>query len=105
MSGFYRFPAMAKLGEWSDGQQVAKIIDEAKEASLELSLYDHELRCHGSNSLEADEYVERYGLELLDVIHACETALRMRFDETAVLSMQEYVIEKNRKRGYYGEES
>lgn len=32
MSGFYRFPAMAKLGEWTNEGQAVKILEEADEA-------------------------------------------------------------------------
>lgn len=89
MNNFYRFPPMAKLGEWDDIDQITKIgqeLDEAREA------------CFGSSG-DAD-----YGVELMDVIHAAETALRMVFNEAEVELLRQLCIEKNRKRGYYGEE-
>ena len=40
-------------------------------------------------------------MELMDVIHAAETALRMEFDDAEVDGLREAVEEKNRERGYY----
>lgn len=45
-----------------------------------------------------------YGMELMDAIHAAETALRMEFSDAEVVGLQLKVIEKNRKRGYYGKD-
>ena len=42
-------------------------------------------------------------MELMDVIHAAETALRMEFSYEEVEALRDRVEEKNRKRGYYGE--
>ena len=44
-----------------------------------------------------------YGMELMDVIHAAETALRMEFSEDEAAELQSAVIGKNGKRGYYDE--
>ena len=41
-----------------------------------------------------------YAIELMDVIHACETALRELSDDL-VSSAKEIVICKNSERGYY----
>lgn len=89
MSGFYRFPAMKGLEEWDNADQIKKIeeeVDEAKEAYF------------GSTGELP------YGLELMDVIQAAETALRINFGEDEVEHLRQLTIEKNRKRGYYGEE-
>lgn len=43
-----------------------------------------------------------YGIELMDVIHSAETALRMEFTDQEIAQLQDSVIEKNRARGYYG---
>ncbi|MEG1246501.1 hypothetical protein [Gordonibacter sp.] len=43
-----------------------------------------------------------YVIELMDTIHACETALR-EFPESLLTDMKEAVICKNEQRGYYGE--
>lgn len=44
MSGFYRFPAMAKLGEFTNEEQAEKVWDEATEAFNALldSLWDYD---------------------------------------------------------------
>ncbi len=91
MSEFYRFPAMAGLNEWDNAQQVEKIEEEAEEAEEAKEAY------YGS-----DNEIP-YGVELMDVIHAAETALRMNFNDSEVSHLHELVIEKNRKRGYYDE--
>lgn len=45
-----------------------------------------------------------YGMELMDVIHAAETALRFDFSNDEVEQMRKDVESKNRDRGYYDEE-
>lgn len=97
MTDFYRFPAMAKLYEFNDLQQVEYIQGEAKEAMDALCSI-----LKGSfNKKFRDRKRKAYGMELMDVIHATETALRMEFTEKEVEELQRRVIEKNRKRGYY----
>ena len=44
-----------------------------------------------------------YGMELMDVIHAAGTALRMEFADHEVETLHGCVERKNRERGYYGE--
>ena len=90
MSDFYRFPAMAKLAEWENSEQIEKIDEELTEAKNAYYGVDGEIA---------------YGVELMDVIHAAETALRMNFSEAEVEHLHQLAIEKNRKRGYYGEET
>lgn len=101
MSDFYRFPAMAKLGEWTNEQQAEKVWDEAAEAfnALRDGLRDYDAGKRREEMSEADRTA--YGMELMDVIHAAETALRMEFDDAEVDCLREAVEEKNRKRGYY----
>ena len=97
MSGFYRFPAMAKLGELSAEAQAVKISEEADEAFNALcdGLWDCDTGEPRVEIGEADRTA--YGMELMDVIHAAETALRMEFRK---------VIEKNNSKGrkYYGKD-
>lgn len=88
MSEFYRFPAMAGLNEWDDAQQVEKIAEEVEEARKAYYGSDSEIP---------------YGVELMDVIHAAETALRMNFNDDEVSHLYGLAVEKNRKRGYYDE--
>lgn len=87
MTDFYRFPAMAKLKEWEAFDQIECIREEIDEAIT--AKQEHERQA--------------YGIELLDVIHATETALRMEFSEQEVKELQRRVIEKNKMRGYYDE--
>lgn len=92
MSGYsYSFPP-AKLippeGLTRAGQ-ADQIVEEAAEVYAEAALDERGLP-------------ERYIEELLDCIHACETALR-EFDPEAVGGVADAVVEKNAARGYYGD--
>lgn len=97
--GIYRFPAMAKLHEWSNGDQVLQIMDEAEETVSAYSFW-----CYGSGSGDKDADRDAYGMELMDVIHAAETALRMEFTSKEVDGLRDEVEKKNRARGYYGKD-
>lgn len=101
MSDFYRFPAMAKLGEWTNEQQAEKVWDEAAEAfnALRDGLWDYDAGKRREEMSEADRTA--YGMELMDVIHAAETALRMDFSDVEADELRAEVEDKNRKRGYY----
>ena len=94
MSDFYRFPAMARLDMWTREGQVDKILAEATEVMAEQFRLDFKA---GAERRIA------YGMELMDVIHAAETALRMEFDDGEVDVLRGCVEHKNRERGYYGE--
>lgn len=101
MSGFYRFPAMAKLGEFTNEEQAEKVWDEATEAynALRDSLWDYDTGTRREEMSDSDRTA--YGMELMDVIHAAETALRMEFDDFEVDGLRDAVEKKNRRRGYY----
>lgn len=101
MADFYRFPAMAKLDEWTNAQQMDCIKRERCEA--DDALLDYELDKPYPLPDCIEESRNNYGMELMDIIHATETALRMEFTDEEVAKLREDVIEKNRKRGYYGE--
>lgn len=105
MSGFYRFPAMARLGELTNEEQAEKVWDEAAEVfnALRDGLWDYDTWKRRDRMSDADRTA--YGMELMDVIHAAETALRMEFDGEEVDDLRDKVEEKNRVRGYYGKES
>lgn len=98
MSGFYRFPAMANLEELSSADQADKVHEE----SLEVCSAQWMLES-GKLSMRPDLSERRtaYGMELIDVIHAAETALRMEFSENEVDNLKIATIVKNIKRGYY----
>lgn len=93
----YQFPKWSgkPLDEITIGQQVAKVNFECAEL-MEVLL--------GRNNVKrtSDSLME----EAFDVIHACETLLRkiesMGYD---IGASHDKVIEKNWKRGYYGEHS
>lgn len=100
MSGFYRFPAIAASDGFSRLDQFGKLIEEVSEVeaarnALDLA-YDF---CDDRDEIEM--YRTDYGVELMDVIHAAETALSMEFDDAEVGGLRDAVEEKNRKRGYY----
>lgn len=101
MSGFYRFPAMAKICEWTSEQQAQKVLGEACEAfnALRDGLWDYDTGKRREEMIDADRTA--YGMELMDVIHAAETALRMGFSNGEVDNLRDAVEDKNRKRGYY----
>ena len=79
------FPPIDNPG-WSDLQQAEKIVEEAREAFTEARL---------GNTADMLE-------EVMDVIVACETLLRMHPEETD--AAYSAVMEKNRNRGYWKEE-
>lgn len=87
MTYFYRFPAMAKLDEYTLEKQAEKVREEA-----------HELVCE---VMKNETYYEA-DFEAMDTIHAAENYLRMRGHSQDTLEMLRcLVIEKNRNRGYY----
>ena len=106
MSGFYRFPAMAKLGEWTNEEQAEKVREEATEAcnALRDGLWDCDTGTRREEMSDSDRTA--YGMELMDVIHAAETALRIEFSDAEVVGLQLKVIEKNNSKGrkYYGKD-
>ena len=65
--------------------QIAKIVEEASEVV---------------DAPTPNGYLMFYAEDLMDVIHACETALR-EFDQSRLDYVKELVIEKNEDRGYY----
>lgn len=101
MSEFYRFPVMAGLGEWSNEEQAEKVWDETTEAynALRDSLWDYDTGTRREEMSDSDRTA--YGMELMDVIHAAETALRIEFSDVEVDGLRDAVEDKNRKRGYY----
>lgn len=102
MSGFYRFPAMVLLDDWDSEDQINKVRSETVEAyrALRDCLWDYDTGKRREEPIEADRTA--YGMELMDVIHAAETALRMEFSDDEVNELRGMVERKNRKRGYYG---
>lgn len=99
--GFYRFPAMAKAGEWTNEEQVVKVREKSTEACNAFWVYEITVQ-----SKKADhERRTRYGMKLMSLLHCVETALRMEFGDDEVAEFQQATEEKNRKRGYYWEET
>lgn len=109
MSGFYRFPAMADLKDFTIIQQVNYIAQEVR-AAIDAALKMQSSYDHASNTLVREDFDEadndrcEYGKELMDIIHSAETALRMGFSDEQVDRLCELVIEKNATRGYYDAE-
>lgn len=101
----YTFPAIANAGHCM-GRQLKKIAEELAEVN---SAYDDALisfiKDDGTeiSALERSMRIEHVVMELWDVCHATETALRMiEFDGIDVDSLHDQVVMKNDKRGYYG---
>lgn len=99
-NNFYRFPAMTNI-QFDPQAQLHKIGEEVKEAIQACG--DLGIACidYGCASDEAVEAATNYGMELMDVIHAAETALRIDFTEDEVNNFRKLTEAKNRKRGYY----
>lgn len=100
MTDFYRFPAMAKLGEFTEEEQLKHMQSEATEAVMQYA------RWYLTTTIKVDRDLVRiernkFGMELMDYIHSGETALRMLFTDEEVEELRNAVIEKNRARGYY----
>lgn len=85
----WMFPKFTKV-KASDAEQFNHVIGELREAGLYMLL---EMSC-GETSVLTD-------MEVLDVIHSCETFLRNRRTDEEVADLIERVTEKNAKRGYY----
>lgn len=83
----YNFPKHADAGRETLQQAMSKVSEESHE--LMFAVLDGE---------GEDSVIE----EALDTMHACETLLR-RYPAKRVKAARDAVIEKNRKRGYYGE--
>lgn len=120
MGGFYRFPAMTRMIATDRRSQCAKVKEEADEAGFALgdlesaelglpSVCDFDDLPASVRAVNIGTRIKMcrifYGMELLDVIHAAETALRMEFGDEEVERLRDLVIRKNQRRGYYGEES
>ncbi len=83
----YNFPAIATHNTLF--QQFRKILEEAREL---------EGTWEWKNTDATDE-------EVMDVIHACETYFRLRSERDSSFDiniLQKRIEEKNRRRGYYG---
>ena len=86
MSWEYRFPAIAEPEPF--GLQLKHVRDEATEA---IEAYYEELT------------PDEVAMELMDVIHAAETALRqLGMSGSELASVRMGVVVKNERRGYYG---
>lgn len=97
MTDFYRFPAMADYQYFTRNHQDKKIrseVEEMHEARIALDLYEPYER---KWILRRNEY----GIELMDIIHAVETSLRMEFTDKEIDELHRAVEDKNRERGYY----
>ena len=100
MSGFYRFPAIAASDGFSRLDQFGKLIEEVSEVEAARNAIDLAYDfCDDRDEIEM--YRTAYGMELMDVIHAAETALRMEFSDVEADELRAEVEDKNRKRGYY----
>lgn len=83
----YRFPKHRSVDEYSVRKAHEKIAEELLEAVSSYSCrYDKD---------------EEYGLELMDIIHATETAIRMTFSDEEAEELRAKAIKKNALRGYY----
>ena len=91
----YAFPAIKT--EATPSEQAEKIREELTEFRCEMEPYAIKAGITEFDPLNFDACIE-----LLDVIHACETMLRM-YDQDIVGACAHIVMVKNAARGYYGE--
>lgn len=96
--GFYRFPAMARLGEWTLKRCRDKLLEEVYEIT-EAAYALAEARL--TNADHVEDCRRLFGMELMNVICIAETSLRMEFEDEEVERLRALVEEKNRKRGCY----
>lgn len=92
----YTFPAI--VAETTDSEQVKKLREEMDEFKSAARIYGYA----DDEKTKLDPLNVNACVELLDVIHACETLLR-RFDQDIVGACAHIVLAKNAARGYYGE--
>ena len=90
----YQFPAVTL--ETTDSEQVRKLREETNEFFSASGIYGYE----DDEKAKLDPLGVSTCIELLDVIHACETLLR-RFNPAIAAACSEIVEAKNRARGYY----
>lgn len=107
MSGFYRFLPLAKPGWLTSMEQIYKLSIDVSKALTELKEMEYMREATDrSCSVEAlADYMRQrraYGMELMNVIHDAETALRKEFDGAEVERLRVAVEAKNLERGYYG---
>lgn len=84
MTNFYRFPEI-KNPPVKKMDQLMKIDEELEESVMAFAF---------------EKRID-YGMELMDIIHAAETALRTEFSDDEIDVIYETVIEKNKERNYY----
>lgn len=99
----YTFPPMKGLEHFYRNVQLHQIRGELREAFDALD--DYELK-EGEYGEELEDILaarEAFGMELLDIIHATETLLRMEFTDQEVWELVNKVAMKNADRNYYDE--
>lgn len=102
MTNTYQFPAMKNIRDFTIQDQLKKIEDEVKEAITACGDYGCTQLATRYDSPESEKAREHYLIELLDITHCVETALRMEYvDEAEYERIKQLVIDKNRNRGYY----
>lgn len=93
MAYIYNFPPM--MGEFDATDVVAKIHDELSEFQAEVGIYTFT-----ESTKEFDRLNVKAVMELMDVIRACETMLRLFDNDYLVRAAHAEVLRKNDERGY-----
>lgn len=96
MGYIYNFPPIA--GDFDARDCVAKIHEELTEFQAEAGIYTFT-----ESAKEFDRLNVKAVIELLDIIHACETMLRLYDNDFLASAAKTEVIRKNEERGYYTE--
>lgn len=98
----YQFPRMKDTAKWGIYEQFDKIKEEVNEAERACGTYGYVQLATGYASPNAELARNGYLMELVDIIHCVETALRIEdVTDDEYEEIKRLVIEKNRKRGYY----
>lgn len=97
MAYIYNFPPM--MGEFDARDVIAKIHEELSEFQSEVGIYTFT-----ESTKEFDRLNIKAVMELLDVIHACETMLRLFDNDYLVRAAHAEVVRKYEEQGYCTEE-
>lgn len=99
----YTFPPMKGLEYFYRNVQLHQIRGELREAFDALKDYELKEEEYDEELEDILATREAFGMELLDIIHATETLLRMEFTAPEVEELIIKVIRKNADRNYYDE--
>lgn len=101
MHFFYRFPKIESQGHSKQLRKIGEELSESVDAYVDwcTTSLGHYLGKETDEKLA--ESRQQFGIEVLDIIHACETLLRSEFTDVEAVTLRLMCEKKNRDRGYY----